>query len=368
MWGLATTTDKKLEQRADTARLLAMIGLSALGAGAVFMVLSQSNGFTAAVGVCGVVFTAGAASGGFLGFLFSVPRILARGEVTPTPQAGGGVPLTAPETIARRERLLSSNTNLERISEWLTTMLVGVGLSQIGILPQKMRVFSDFLATKALVFQSADGSLSAGVLPAIGPFVLISGVVTGFLFFYLYTRIYLSPLFQYVEEGFLDWGNEILVAQTSEAKFSAQTLVDEGDANLSVRSAAGSDQMTVNQALSVISSLLYQPGKYEEAIRIGTSLVNTPLARTAQFWLLMAAAYGQRHRALRRKDQPDYVFSEADKSELAKARQDVLSAAREAVSRDSSYKGHLYRLTNAKSHDNDLRDFASDPDFLKIVQ
>src|SRR5690606_25575306 len=137
-------------------------------------------------------FVTAASLGGAVGFLFSVPRILAKDPVA-LPQDNGQVGDEA-SFKAQRARLLSSNSNLERISEWLTTMLVGVGLTQIGAIGEQLKSFSTFLATRS----NGLGN-EAGALVLIGPFLLMFGLVAGFIFFYLYTRIYLSPLFQHVE-------------------------------------------------------------------------------------------------------------------------------------------------------------------------
>ncbi|WP_431322445.1 hypothetical protein [Rhizobium sp. YTU87027] len=69
---------------------------------------------------------------------------------------------------AGKERLLGSNTNLERISEWLTTMLVGVGLTEVDSLGDRFRDFSDFLAERVMIFR--DGSSSAGFCQQWGRF------------------------------------------------------------------------------------------------------------------------------------------------------------------------------------------------------
>src|SRR5262249_61299843 len=64
---------------------------------------------------------AAALTGGLLGFLFGVPR-------SPAPQEG--MSEGAPPPHGRK--LYRANTNLEQISDWLTKILVGVGLTQIA--------------------------------------------------------------------------------------------------------------------------------------------------------------------------------------------------------------------------------------------
>ena len=65
--------------------------------------------------------------GGLAGFLFGVPRSL-QTPVLP-PVGGDGRSQKQADEIAAR---YATNTNLEQISDWLTKILVGVGLTQIG--------------------------------------------------------------------------------------------------------------------------------------------------------------------------------------------------------------------------------------------
>src|SRR3569623_1309485 len=106
----------------ETARF----GPRALLAGALyavalfgFMLASQARDRVGAFGVGGLIFLAAATVGALLGFIFAVPRVVARDPG----QASGA--------DDDKAKVLSTNTNLERISDWLTTMLVGGGLSQL---------------------------------------------------------------------------------------------------------------------------------------------------------------------------------------------------------------------------------------------
>jgi hypothetical protein len=71
--------------------------------------------------VAGAAFLGGA----LLGFLFGIPRSLA---VEATPAGTTAEPVEA----GQRAALYRSNTNLEQISDWLTKILVGVGLVELG--------------------------------------------------------------------------------------------------------------------------------------------------------------------------------------------------------------------------------------------
>jgi hypothetical protein len=62
--------------------------------------------------------------GGTLGFLFGVPRTLT-GERLPDATLNGAR-AAAPG--------YGANTNLEQISDWLTKILVGIGVAQFGVI------------------------------------------------------------------------------------------------------------------------------------------------------------------------------------------------------------------------------------------
>ena len=105
-------------------------------------------------------------SGGLLGFLFGIPRTL-QSETS--------------ETVITRYK---ANTNLEEISDWVTKIIVGVGLVQIGrALPALSRLAASLKAPLG-------GQASS---PAFGLSLVIVNVLLGFLFFYLWTRSLLTP-------------------------------------------------------------------------------------------------------------------------------------------------------------------------------
>jgi hypothetical protein len=107
--------------------------------------------------------------GALLGFLFGVPRAL---------------------TSAGQESGLRSNTNLEQISDWLTKILVGVGLVEIGQLADSGSRLVSFLAP-ALGGGATSEAFAAGML--------VFFTTTGFLISYVITRAVVGPLFSQTE-------------------------------------------------------------------------------------------------------------------------------------------------------------------------
>ncbi len=102
--------------------------LGGLGLVSILALLaSQGHGYPAAIGVCVLVTLAAFMGGGGLGFLFALPRVLSDSAPAPVPAPAAARAASPRPRPARRPaaRLLQSNTNLERISDWLTTMLRG---------------------------------------------------------------------------------------------------------------------------------------------------------------------------------------------------------------------------------------------------
>jgi hypothetical protein len=143
-----------------------MYSISAFGTLGVLMTLvyvSQVGGGKrwSVFGTAMMIAGAAAVIGGVVGFLF-------------------GIPLTSRQrTAGTSETPYETNTNLEQVSDWLTKIIVGVGLVQIG----------RALPALARLAKSLNDPL--GGKPYGGPFGLgltIFYALLGFLFLYLWSR------------------------------------------------------------------------------------------------------------------------------------------------------------------------------------
>jgi hypothetical protein len=130
--------------------------------------------------------------GGLLGFLFGVPHTR-EGEQVPTPTK-------SPEDQGRQsESVVDSalmsyrpNTSLEQISDWLTKILVGVGLVQIKSIPGKLKDLAAYIG------QDLDGTTRTNAFVLT---ILIYFSLTGFIFGFLWARIYLPSWFKETDQG-----------------------------------------------------------------------------------------------------------------------------------------------------------------------
>jgi hypothetical protein len=148
--------------------VFALAGLAALTATA----LGEGRLAWSVIGVGLLVELAGIAVGALLGFLFAIPRS------TPSRVVDDGAPTGAGLTV---------NANLVEISDWLTKILVGVGLIELGQLSTGyqglVRGVSDDLGQ------------GRGVASGVGALLLFS-LAVGFMSGYLVTRTSLTLALQ----------------------------------------------------------------------------------------------------------------------------------------------------------------------------
>src|SRR5260370_734644 len=157
-------------------------GIGGLGAIALWANGTQAAAnvhFTAFFGADLLVAAAAASAGALFGFIFGIPRTLdpaSRAAVATATSQGG--------SAAAPNALMAANTNLERISDWLTTLLIGATLVQIKD-----------IAT--WVGGLGKGLLQGGAAAndAIIPVIVIYFFTLAFLGVYLITRLYLTSAF-----------------------------------------------------------------------------------------------------------------------------------------------------------------------------
>lgn len=170
--GLNVNLKGKRAEKEDSA-LRFILTLSLLGLVAIFIYTFQELFYVRPEGegnyvlyyTSTILLMAGATycSGSLMGFLFGIPRVA-------TDSNGDG--------SHPNERYVG-NDNLLQVSDWLTKIIVGVGLTQMYSIPTNMYHYATILAD------------SSGINnPPFVLFVLIYFGVLGFLFGYLWTRLY----------------------------------------------------------------------------------------------------------------------------------------------------------------------------------
>jgi hypothetical protein len=117
------------------------------------------------------------ATGALIGFLFGVPRV-EQGHATDGKsqfgQANGG----APDAIALYRLLI--NTNLDDVSDWLTKIVVGIGLVELRKLPDEIYKLATAIAGEG---HKADVPLIIAVILYFSVMGFMSGYLTTRMFF-----------------------------------------------------------------------------------------------------------------------------------------------------------------------------------------
>ena len=173
---------RKLVNSDSKTLLTAFVIALVIGITGIVMHAQQAKSLseiTAIVSVGMIVAGAFIILGGLLGFIFGIPRTL-QNEHYRT------------DSLLDRDSNLASdsykdNTNLEQISDWLTKIIVGVGLTQFTSIP-------GFLKKVATYLEPGLGHYSTSSVLALTMVIYFSGL--GFLYGYLLTRLYLPGLLQ----------------------------------------------------------------------------------------------------------------------------------------------------------------------------
>lgn len=165
--------------------------------------------------------------GGFLGFLFGIPRSSGSGDADARPAKG----VTSGAVV---------NTNLERISDWLTSIIVGGTVTQLANIPDWMLRFGR-LYHKLLSPTGASPMGGDWVLAGIASTVLF--IVIGFLSAYLITKLYLVGALKRADDPTVQQITRISTLSTVEMEALEAAPLHYGDIgdefDLQAREAAG---------------------------------------------------------------------------------------------------------------------------------
>lgn len=179
--GSATVSASRPDELADELRPLRMLFLMVLAGLLVLLLygLQHSERFFAVVTVGIMVAGAALVLGGLIGFLFGIPRTMQGHE-----GAGNGA---SDGTGGSPSARYGANTNLERVSDWLTTLLVAVTIIQLH------SIWGGVVATS----QELAGGFGAGPgAPPMALGTLLYFASTGFMFGFLWTRLFLPVAYR----------------------------------------------------------------------------------------------------------------------------------------------------------------------------
>jgi hypothetical protein len=224
--------------------------------------------------VCVMVAGAALMTGGLLGFLFGIPRTVQNENWSDISSNQFATP-SAANDVSRTYR---PNTNLEQISDWLTKILVGVGLTQIPQLREELSRLINYLTPGLGGLDSSPGFAFA---------ILVYFSICGFLIGYLITRLRLSTALREIDTVLQQVSYRLAVQQEKDANalaLSERQLdlrhldVPQPDLNQSIAEASSPIKVQIfRQAHRVRSSNWREEAdkpKMERTIPIFRALVN----------------------------------------------------------------------------------------------
>lgn len=184
MAGHHELSDSEKRAERDLQRVAVIAGMSTglglVGAG-TYGALLGGNAWAGAL----VWALAALACGAAMGFLFGIPRVLQEGGAGGANAGNGGKP-------GYRQQV---NTNLEQISDWITKILVGIGLVELREMPRRLDELSRFVA-RSICEPDCPEAASSFVMAVLAYFAVV-----GFLFGYMLTRMYLQGAFARAERN-----------------------------------------------------------------------------------------------------------------------------------------------------------------------
>jgi hypothetical protein len=281
--------------------------------------------------------------GGIIGLLFGIPKSVSDPSSGLPPADTGNSTAAGVGTGENRRPGYATNTNLEQISDWLTKILVGVGLTEIATIREQFRnlatYFGDGFLAEAATTPSGTASVVAGV-------IVIFGLTGGFIAGYLFTRIFLTGAFVRVDESLLRRQNTELTQQIKEVKASTEE--------------AGRVQGEIYRDL-----YRYEEQGFRDAIQKLDALLAAPANQgNPALWVYLAAAHGQ---AYAWETEHPRNGQQADALQLKLHRDEALNAVKRALASGAeAWKPVLQQMWDKESSAKVERSFAKEEDDLEV--
>lgn len=168
-------TDKKVLCGLAACAVIGLLVVLSL----VFVLASPSRAIVAILWAIACI-----AIGHLVGFLFGIPRVVNEQSAIPSP-SDPSKPNSSSAAAADKNSPYRVNTNLQDISDWLTKIIVGLGLVELSKVDTHLRRAAEFISS----------SLGGPETHAISGGIIIYFSTLGFLGGYLTTRLFLGAAF-----------------------------------------------------------------------------------------------------------------------------------------------------------------------------
>lgn len=262
--GSADQAANRANDDADIRRVnLAM--LCALGvSGLVLLVTGWKANAIGPILLWGI---ASVAAGAAAGFLFGIPRV-SRQDSTAKP-----VPTNPPSTAASTVRpdapasanksgsdsALRPNTNLEEVSDWLTKIIVGLGLVHL----------KDLQGIVASTASNAAAAISTKPAPSdvsIATALIVGFAIEGFFGGYIYTRLFLQGAFARSDSQLLGIARSDIESVLARAPVEQPATGDQGSmpSPAQVKAATEVERLAANDPRAAIEKMEELAREYEQ--------------------------------------------------------------------------------------------------------
>ncbi len=286
--------------------------------------------------------------GGLVGFLFGIPRQQRQAEPNVT-KVGSG-------KDSQREEERQDATNLEQVSDWLTKIILGAGLTQLIKLPGQLKLLGEY-------FKS--GFENSTLLPIL---IVMNSLVFGFFAGYLLTQLFLAQALKRAQDALRSVAAVLNTAGNLEqmGKFGAASATLEAALHTLRPETPVQTKKALFERLTYNALYEAPPDGFERAIRYAEQYIQEePNNPSARIWTNLAAALGQKYKY----DLEHKVSQQV----LDETRRRALEAARKAVELEPQMKPLLRMLWNPEDatkvdeEEDDLEVFYNDPDFKKLL-
>jgi tetratricopeptide (TPR) repeat protein len=317
-----------------------------------------SPGFFLSLAVLALEAAAGFAFGAVTGFLFGIPRNLqGQGSQNPQPASqpnASSLPLANPSALAdsrtssqtstivyqpRPEATYASNTNLEQISDWLTKIIVGVGLINLKNFPSYLKATATYFGSL-----SSCGQGYVAIPESVSLATLLYFFVCGFFFAYLLTRLALPAAFSRADRAALSsvWeklettGGKLETTQAEQQKVLAIVLT--GEARELISQSQDSEDMLNNARQRLELAIKYDPSYFVAYTEKGRALKRLAQLKNDPKLLEQALEAVTQARKLNPTNFPAVYNSACYKALLKRPAAEVLEDLRAAIALNPSLK------------------------------
>ena len=244
-------------------RVTVLVFLIAVSGGLAFIYKRLDVPFTALLWAVGLL-----AVGFLIGFLFGIPKVL-QGDVPvapvqPNPAPGQPAAPTNPNapggaSAAALRSQYQVNTNLEQISDWLTKIIVGVGLINLKEVPVLVQRLSNYMSPA----MGTDAT-------TLGAAVFLYFSVIGFLGGYIITRLWLAGAFYRADTslGLQNINEEQRSIVLRESQDLGDPKMKSPKADAAAKQIVGQtlDQLTSTEDVVIWAKAQLSQGNYESAV------------------------------------------------------------------------------------------------------